>query len=150
MPKPDPYVQSLDERWEEARRINAWRATILRVLEDAQRYPEVREHLDLSAQALLTETRRLWPEQAWESTSNGPPKHRDLHVKVASVTVDRDEWQPGGIALRLGLSAVHANGPLIEHAAIYIPLEVADLVIGALQAAATYWHENPPKEGRAD
>lgn len=147
---PVPAEMALEERQQLATQLRAQRSNLLRVMEETQRFPELLAQLAPAAEELARIIQFYWPEQSWEGTNTGQPKHRDLHVKVVSVVVDRDEWQPGGVALRLGLSAISANSELTEHSAIYVPLEVADLVIGTLAEHANYWRSNPPNGGRAD
>lgn len=145
---PVPAEMTLEDRQALAVQLRTQRANLLRVMEETQRFPELLARLAPAAEELARIIQFYWPEQAWEGVNHGAPKHRDLHVKVVSVVVDRDEWQPGGVALRLGLSVISANSELTERSAIYVPLEVADLVIGALAEHANYWRSNPPNGGR--
>lgn len=141
---------TLEERQTRARQLARCDGALVDVLEPEQHLPGLLEHLGAARQVILDAAQKLWPKQSWESTSQGgPPEVGDLHVKVVSVITDADPTKPlrGGVALRIGTSAIIAAPPSVKfgpEAALYVPLALAEPLVKALLEQLAYWRENPP------
>lgn len=157
---PDPASLPLPERRRRARELRAHDDLLVEVLEPEQHLPGLIEPLGTARQVILAAAQSYWPDQSWKSTNGcGPPRHGDLHVKIASVIADEPSGAhsegnfvcPAGVALRIGIFAIQVNceternisspGP---EAVIYVPLDLAPKLMEALQEQINYWRENPP------